>query len=179
MNVAGALFFIISTLLTLYSFCILARIILQVVRADFYNPVCQFVVKATNPFLRPMHRFIPIRPVDFSAIFLLLVVQSLVVCFESILKGIALDPTFVVVNSVIQSIRLVLDFFVFTIFVQVILSWVQPGGYNPMIALLHQLTEPLLAPVRRILPDMGGLDLSPMVVLMGLYALSILFPVLQ
>lgn len=175
MNIAGALFFIISSLIMLYSFCILARIILQVVQADFYNPLCQFVVKATNPFLRPLHRYIPIRPVDFSAIFLLLVVQSLLVCLESVLKGLPLEVTVVIVSSIINSIRLVLDFYVFLIFVQVILSWVQPGGYNPMTEILYKMTEPLLAPVRRMLPDMGGLDLSPMIVLMALYTLGILF----
>ncbi len=173
----AAMRFLIETVFDFYSYIILARLILQIVKADFYNPVSQFVVKATNPLLIPLRRLIPgFGGIDNAAIVLLLAVQLVkwlaisLVMFGAIMSGLQL-----VVSTLVGTVGLVIGFFLFAIFIQVILSWVSPGAYNPMTQVLHDITEPLLAPARKLIPPIGGLDLSPMLVIMALYFIRILF----
>lgn len=176
MNTTAALWFLIGTLMDLYAYVVLARFLFQLVRADFYNPISQFVVRATNPLLVPLRKLIPgFKGIDFACLTLLLLVQIVKYSLGMLVVERAAPGVGVVLLGLIGSFALVIDFYIFTIFAQVILSWIAPGGYNPMIALLYQVTEPLLAPVRRFLPAMGGLDLSPMVVLLLLSFFKIMF----
>ena len=179
MNTGAALFFVIDTVFNFYAFIVLARFLLQMVRADFYNPISQFTVKATNPVLVPLRRIIPgLGGVDVAAIVLivLLMVLKVITFYFLGLLGIPLEPLYIAIITGKETASLVLNFFTFTIFIQVILSWVAQGQYgNPMVEILNQVTEPVLGPFRKLIPPMGGMDFSPMVALLVLYVIKILF----
>ena len=167
--------FLVKVLFGLYATLVVLRFLLQLVRADFYNPLSQFIVKATRPLLNPLRRVIPgVSGIDIAS----LVLAWLVITLEQLailsLAGSGFQPLGAALLAIPELITLFINVFLFAILIQVILSWVNPGGYNPAIALIHSLTEPLLAPVRRRMPDMGGLDLSPMVVMLGLVVLEML-----
>lgn len=159
-----ALIYIIQTLGSLYLLIVLLRFILQLVRADFYNPLCQFIVKATQPLLKPLRRLIPsLGGLDTASLVLALLVQLLLMAVISLLAGanpLALAPQ-LLLWSVIALASLFLKIFFFAMIISVILSWVAPGSYNPGAQLVNQICEPLLAPFRRLIPNLGGLDISP------------------
>ena len=159
-----ALIYIIQTLGSLYLLIVLLRFILQLVRADFYNPLSQFTVKATQPLLKPLRRFIPsIAGLDTASLVLAVLVQLLLMVVTLSLMG--FNPVSVIPQllfwSLIGVTSLFFKVFFFALIVSVILSWVVPGSHNPGAQLVNQLCEPLLAPFRKLLPNLGGLDLSP------------------
>ncbi|WJW75776.1 YggT family protein [Thiohalobacter sp. IOR34] len=167
--------FLISTLFDLYVLAIMLRTLLAWVRADFYNPVSQFLVKITNPPLLPLRRLIPpLGRIDSAAIVLMLLVQMAAVALILLLRGGAFSPWTLLVVSIAELVSLLFNVFVFSIIIQAILSWVNPGAYNPVTALLHALNEPVLRPARRLLPPIGGLDLSPLLALIALQVLKML-----
>ena len=159
-----ALIYIIQTLGSLYLLIVLLRFILQLVRADFYNPLSQFTVKATQPLLKPLRRFIPsIAGLDTASLVLAVLVQLLLMVVTLSLMG--FNPVSVIPQLLVWSLigvtSLFFKVFFFALIVSVILSWVAPGSHNPGAQLVNQLCEPLLAPFRKLLPNLGGLDLSP------------------
>ncbi len=167
--------FLISTLFDLYMMVVILRIWLQLTRADFYNPVSQFVVKATNPILVPLRRIIPgFAGIDWAGIVLLLLVGFGKVALLQALYGNGFPIIEMAIVSTISVVKEVLNLIFWVMLIRVILSWISQG-YNPIEALLHQLTEPMLAPIRRVLPAMGGFDLSIMVFLIGLKFVELLF----
>ena len=142
----------------------LLRFILQLVRADFYNPLSQFIVRATQPLLRPMRRFIPsLLGLDMSSLLLAILIQLLLMIVTLTLMGYGVGGFLVqlLIWSILSVTSLFLKVFFFALIVSVILSWVAPHSYNPAAQLVNQLCEPLLAPFRRLLPNLGGLDISP------------------
>jgi len=174
MNTTGALQFLITTLISIYCYIILARFLLQLVKADFYNPISQAVVKATNPLLIPLRKIIPgFAGLDWAALILLYGFQVLKVAIIFMLQGGGFPVAAILIYGLLQTASLFVWFYIFIIFIQIILSWVAPQQYNPMIILLNQISEPILAPARKIVPPMGGLDLSPTIVLLILYTLTI------
>jgi YggT family protein len=161
--------FLVHTLFGLYITIVLLRFLLQIVRADFYNPVSQFVVQATNPILKHLRRFIPgYGGIDMSAVALMLVLQMVELYIIITIKGADAGALGILVLAIAELLALTLTVFFFSILIQVILSWVNPSGYNPIAALLYTLNEPILGPARRIIPPLGGLDLSPIVVIIAL-----------
>ena len=159
-----AFIYIIQTLGSLYLLIVLLRFILQLVRADFYNPLSQFTVKATQPLLKPLRRFIPsIAGLDTASLVLAVLVQLLLMVVT--LSLMAFNPISVIPQLLVWSLigvtSLFFKVFFFALIVSVILSWVAPGSHNPGAQLVNQLCEPLLAPFRKLLPNLGGLDLSP------------------
>lgn len=167
--------FLISTLFDLYMMVVILRIWLQLTRADFYNPVSQFVVKATNPILVPLRRIIPgFAGIDWAGIVLLLLVGFSKIALLQALYGNGFPVMEMAIVSTISVVKEVLNLIFWVMLIRVILSWISQG-YNPIEALLHQLTEPMLAPIRRVLPAMGGFDLSIMVFLIGLKFVELLF----
>jgi YggT family protein len=167
--------FLVQVLFGLYATLVVLRFLLQLTRADFYNPLSQFIVKATRPLLNPLRRVIPgVSGMDLAS----LVLAWLVIAIEQLailgLAGAGFQPGAAALLAIPEMISLIINIFLFAILIQVIISWVNPGSYNPVINLIHALTEPLLAPVRRRMPEMGGLDLSPMVVMIGLVVLEML-----
>ncbi len=159
-----ALVYVIQTLGSLYLLIVLLRFILQLVRADFYNPLSQFIVRATQPLLRPMRRLIPsLLGLDMSSLLLAILIQLLLMIVTLTLMGFGVGDYLLqlLVWSIISVTSLFLKVFFFALIISVILSWVAPHSYNPAAQLVNQLCEPLLAPFRRLLPNLGGLDISP------------------
>lgn len=167
--------FLINTLFGLYIMLLMVRFLLQWVRADFYNPVSQFVVKFTNPAVRPLRRIIPgWGGLDVATIVLMLVLQLLSLGLILLFRGHGLPLLTLLFWSVAELFTLLVNIYMGAIFIQVILSWVSPGTYNPVTSILYSLTEPLLRPARRLLPPISGFDLSPMLVLLALQVLKML-----
>jgi len=167
--------FILTTLFSLYILLVMVRFLLQLVRADFYNPVSQFVVKLTNPALRPMRRVIPgLAGVDFAAVVLMLTLQLLSLALVLLLRGHGVPVVTLIFWALAELVSLAINIYIGAIFIQVIISWINPGSYNPVVGLLHTLTEPLLRPARRLLPPVSGFDLSPVLVLLALQVLKML-----
>lgn len=169
-----AFYFLMDTLFTIALMIVMLRLWLQLVRADFYNPLSQFVVKATNPLIVPLRRIIPsIGPLDTSSLLLaLMVAAAKVVTIQLLLAG-QINPGATVVGALVVFIKEAFSLLFWVIVIRAIMSWFSQGR-NPMEHLLHQLTEPLLSPIRRFIPPMGGLDLSVVVLLVALQFLQIL-----
>lgn len=168
--VDNAATFLIGTLFYLYILVVMLRFLLQLVRADFYNPISQFIVRVTQPPLAPMRRVIPgVGGIDMAAVVLLLGLKGIELWLLLAIGGRGEAAiTGVVVLAIAELLHLAANVYLFSILVQVVISWVNPGLYNPVTSLLHSLTEPVMAPARRLVPPISGLDLSPIVVLIGL-----------
>ena len=170
---AGA--FLIQTLFGLYIGAIMIRFLLALVRADFYNPISQFLVKITSPLITPLRRIVPsLRGIDLASVILMLALQSAELLLIAAIRGFGIHPLGLLILSIGGLLSLILQIYFFTILVQVILSWVAPGGHNPAITLLYSLNEPLLRRARRLLPPMHGFDLSPILIMILLQLLTIL-----
>jgi YggT family protein len=166
--------FLIQTLFGLYILIVLLRFILQWTHADFYNPISQFIVKATATPLRPLRRLIPgAGGIDLASLVLAWLLKSIELMLVLLLLGVG-NPMGALLWSIPELINLLINIFLFAVLIQVILSWVNPGTYNPANNLLYSLTQPLLRPARKMLPDLSGLDLSPMLVMIGLTLLKML-----
>jgi YggT family protein len=174
--------FLISVLFGLYILAVLLRFLLASVRADFYNPLSQALVKITNPVLRPLRRVIPsLRGIDLASIVLMLALQMLALYLIILLRGAGIAPFSLLIWSIAELLSLLLNTYLVLIFIQIIASWINPGGRNPALHLLSSITDPLLRPARRIVPLIEGIDLSPMLVLIVLQLLKMLLiaPLLQ
>lgn len=168
--------FLIETLFGLYILAIMVRFLLQLVRADFYNPFSQFLVKVTNPPLTPLRKIIPgFGGIDWASVILMCALKVAELVLLGMMPKSAIPPMpGILVIATAGLLSLLVYVFLFSIFIQVIISWVNPGSYNPIIGLLHQLTEPLMRPARRLIPPVSGLDLSPMAVIIVLYLVLML-----
>lgn len=172
---SSPLTFLISTVVSLYILAVMLRFLLQLTRADFYNPLSQFIVKITTPALRPLRRIIPgWGGVDIASVVLMLLLQMLSVWLIFMLGGRDIDPLNLVIIAVAQLVDLAFSVFIFAILIQAILSWITPGTYNPVTSVLFSLTEPVLRPVRRLIPPVSGFDLSPLVAILGLQVFRML-----
>ena len=161
--------FLIDTLFSLYILAIVLRFLFQWTRADFYNPISQFLVKITHPPLKIIRRFVPaIGKIDTSSIVLALALQMLADFSILALKGVMVGIAAMIILSFTQLLSLLINVFIFAVFARAILSWFDPGNYNSASSLLQSLTEPLLNMCRKVIPDLGGIDLSPLVALVVL-----------
>ncbi|GAA6144703.1 YggT family protein [Thalassolituus maritimus] len=163
---------------------VMMRFLLQLVRADFYNPISQMIVKFTNPMLIPLRRVIPgLGGLDVASLVLAIGVQYLILALILMLAtGGANLPFIEMVGwAFVGILKLLFSIYFWGMLIVVIASWVAPGSYNPALILINQLLEPLIRPIRKILPDMGGLDLSPLVVMLGiqLAEVLVLYPLKQ
>jgi YggT family protein len=161
--------FLIDTLFSIYIAIMLLRFILQQVGADFYNPISQFVVKATQPLVSLSRRFIPsIKKVDTASLVLVfaLILIKLVILFS--IAGAQINGQMLLIKAVYDLISLTFDIFIIALFVQAILSWVNPDPNHPVSSLLHNLTFPVLRPIKKYIPPISGIDLSTLVALIGL-----------
>jgi YggT family protein len=160
------LVYLIQTAISLYLLAMILRFLLQVVRADFYNPISQFLVRITNPLVIPLRRLIPgLGGIDLSSLLLALLLQVLGIIAILMLNGLGIPNLLVLlIWAVLGLAGLVVNVYFFALLAVIILSWVAPGGNNPALHLLYQLTEPVMAPFRKMLPPLGGLDFSPILV---------------
>jgi YggT family protein len=169
--ITEVLSYLLQTVLGLLLLLVLLRLLLQQGRADFYNPISQFVVKVTSPLLNPLQKVVPGL---WGTVVLLLLLQVLSIAAILLLGGYSLpNPVLLLVWALIGLVGLLVNFYFFAILAMIILSWIAPGSKNPAIYLLYQLTEPVMGPCRRLLPPMGGLDLSPIVVFIGINIVQI------
>ena len=185
--ITNPLMLIINTLFDLYILLVLLRFLLQMLRADFYNPISQFIVRLTTPPLKLLRRIIPsVAGQDTSSIVLCLIliyakfmiIRTLDISHVPISNYMAPvgEASYVglFIFSVADLIALTFTVFVVAIFIQVIMSWISPGQYNPLIGLIHKIAEPALRPFRKIIPSMGGFDLSPIFAILALMVIKML-----
>ncbi len=157
--------FLVDTVLGLYILIVLLRFLFQLTGVDFYNPISQFIVKASNPPLSRLRRVVPgLWGIDFAAVVLLIVLEGARIGITALLIGQSPQLAGVLVLSIAELLKLAVYIMVFSIFIRALLSWISMGRSNPMLQLLSTFTEPLMAPARRILPATGTLDLSPIIV---------------
>ena len=168
--------FLVQALFNAYIFILLLRIVLQKCRLDFYNPLSQWVFKMTNPLLMPLQRYMPhYGGFDLPAASFLLLLQfvkfTLMVLLES---GLIPTLTGLIIVSFADTLMQLINLYFYAMLFLIIVSWVNPLAVNPVAAILSRLTEPLVTPFRRFMPVFGGIDLTPMFVLLGLKLVSIL-----
>lgn len=172
-----SLIFLLRTLGDLYLLTFLLRFIMQWVRADFYNPLAQFVVRATNPLVAPVRRVVPVAGgADLATLILLLALEALLTWALLFIGSFTVSTGTFLLLVPLRLINLTLWFYTVSIFIYVIMSWIAQAGYNPIGRMLAELNEPLLGPVRRMLPPIGGLDLSPLLVLILIQAVRLALP---
>ncbi|MBC8210594.1 MAG: YggT family protein [Gammaproteobacteria bacterium] len=181
------LLLVINTLFDIYVLLVLLRFVLQWLRADFYNPVSQFIVRATAPPLKLLRRIIPsFAGQDMASLvlaLLLLLVKYLLI--RSLGAGIievvnmaapigSASIAGLIIIALAEVLATFINIFLFAIIIQVILSWVNTGGYNPVIGLIQTLSEPVMKPIRKFIPPLGGLDLTPLFASLGLMVVKML-----
>lgn len=171
---------LIRSVFSFYIVLVLIRWLLAAVRADFYNPLSQFVVKSTNPPLRIIRRFIPaIGQIDTSALILMFALQMSEIYLLALLAGF-LPPIWMVALSSLKRLLLMLVWiYIAAIIAEAIMSWISPLSsqgyrYSPIQSLINSLTSPLLNPIRRMIPTIGMIDLSPLIALLLLNIVMIL-----
>ena len=160
----SALIFIIETLLSLALFVVLARLLLQLTRADFRNPICQAVVRLTNPLILPLRRILPpIGKVDTASVVAVVLIAVVEVAIVFAIRGITfVGPLYWLQSAAIEIARTLLWTYFYAIILYALLSMVAPGGYSPLQSVLATLCEPVLRPFRRVIPPIAGIDLSPL-----------------
>jgi YggT family protein len=177
-SVGNAFAFLIETLFSLYIAALMLRTLLEAVGADYYNPVCQVLLRVTEPLVGPLGRVIPrMGRFNTAAVVLLLVLQTVAVIVVAAISGWSADPLQAAVIAFFRLIRMLLVMYLVLIIAEVILSWVGGGMRHPIIPLIYQLTRPILEPIRRVVPTIAGLDLSPLVAIIGIQFLMILIGV--
>lgn len=172
--------FLIDILFQLYATALLIRLLLQWVRADFYNPVSQFIVKITDPVVKPLRRIIPgYAGIDFATLILAILVLAIKSAIMSLIVLQTLNPLVIAIVSTESTIVLCINIFLYAIIIQAILSWVNPDPYNPAASLLNSLTFPILKHFRKLIPPISGMDISPIFAIITLmfvkYSVSYVF----
>lgn len=154
---------IVNELLSLALFVVLMRLLLQLVRADFRNPICQAIVRLTNPLIIPLRRILPpIRKLDTATVVAVLVIASILVAVGFAFASFPGNALIWAQEVVLTVAYAVLWIYFWSIVVYALLSLVAPGGYSPLQSVLASLCEPALGPFRRIIPGIAGIDLSPL-----------------
>lgn len=167
--------FLIQTLFGLYITLVAIRFLLQWAKADFYNPISQFVVKLTSPVLRPLRQVIPgYAGMDLAALVLVWLLKAVELALLVLVLGLSVSAFGALGWALPAIVQLFINIFLFAILARVILSWVNPDPYNPAVSLLGRLTDPIMRPAQRLIQPIGGIDLSPMLVLIGLVLLEML-----
>ena len=173
-----ALSYLLQIATTLYVTIIMLRFFMQYFRTDFYNPVAQFVVKATTPVLKPVRKVVPgWRGMDIASILVAYLIMLAFLALDYYLNNIftvyKLPFAGLLLSTLLHLIKTVLNLFFFATLLQAILSWVQTAAYSPVTPILRSITEPFLRPIRKRLPATGGIDFSSMIAMVLLMACSI------
>ena len=178
--------FLLGTVLDLYAMVVALRFVMQTVRADYYNPIAQFIVTATDPLLVPLRRVVPAagRYDTASLLLCFLILLAKFVLFKTLGFGVVAEFGYrlpvgamgfpaLLAAALVNLVNLFFNVFIFSLFAQALLSWLPDAGRSPVAGLLRSITAPVLTPVRRFVPPMGGLDLSSLVAIIGLYAIRL------
>lgn len=166
--------YIVRTLGTLYLVLVLLRFLFQMVRADFYNPISQFVAKATNPLLMPLRKAIPgVFGIDLASLVLALFVQWVLIQLVLVIAGIGfLNPLMTIAWAAVGLLSMTLTLYFWCLIISIISSWVAPGSQHPALMLVRQLVAPVMAPFQKLIPPMGGIDITPIFAFMVLHILN-------
>lgn len=167
---------IITNLGGLYILAVLLRFLLQAVRADFYNPVSQAIVKVTSPALMPFRRVIPgFRGIDFASLILALVLSSVFTALLIWIGGYNLPSIGIIVAwAFVGLIDFILNIYFYALVISIVASFVAPFSGNPLLLVVYQILEPVYSRIRRIIPPMGGLDLSPIFIFLAINVTEIM-----
>ena len=169
--------FLIRSIGGIYLWAVLLRFLLQVARADFYNPISQALVRVTNPLVKPLRRFIPgFFGIDIASLLLAILVKLATVIPVFVIQTGSLNFNLVMVLlvSILSVLVAMLKIYFLAMIAMIILSWVAGGSYHPAVLLIQQISEPVMAPFRRLLPPMGGIDFSPILAFLAINVVKIL-----
>lgn len=182
-----AFVYLIQVLFDLYILAVMLRFLLQVTRADFYNPISQFLVRVTNPPVILLRKVVPgLWGIDLASVLLLVALQGTEIFLigkpgagsnfvPGLIHGQALHPGGLTILALADLISMALYIFLISTFIRIIISWINPhGGHNPALGLVISLSEPVMGPARRLIPPISGMDLSPIAVFIVLQLLLIL-----
>jgi YggT family protein len=172
----SAIQFVVASLLGLYQVVLLLRLLMQWVRADFRNPVARAIVQLTDPLILPLRKLLPpIRRIDTASVVAILAVTVVKIVVGQLLLFSSLpSPELLLHDLLLETLHLVLTTYLFAIILNAILSFVAPENYSPAQSLLNSICEPVLRPIRRLIPSVAGLDLSPLWACIAIQALLIL-----
>ncbi len=168
-NLANISIFLVQTFVGLYFMMIVMRFLMQISRVDYYNPICQAIIKITDPIVRPLKRALPtVRGVDSATLLAALIVQLAAIALIMLITG---NPTFhptYIAWALLGIFSTIIDIYFYALIIMVIASWIAPNSNHPVLGLIYQLTEPVCAPMRKLLPPMGGLDFSIILVFVAI-----------
>jgi YggT family protein len=160
-NLAGAGVFLIQTFFGIYFVLIMVRFLMQVSRADYYNPLCQGIIKVTDPAISPFRKLLPtVRGVDFATLTVGFLVELIAIVLIMLVMGGAPFLPIYIGWVLVGMLSIIFDIYFFALLIMVISSWIAPYSTHPAMTLVRQLTEPICAPARKLLPPMGGMDFS-------------------
>jgi YggT family protein len=173
----NALVYLVDSLLTIYLYVLILRFVMQLVRADFRNQIAHAVLVATNPVIMPLRRILPpVGKIDTASAVALVLFAALTIGAVRVLSGGGmLDPLSWIQLTAMFLLRAFIQFYTFALIIYAVLSWVVQPGYSPPMALLGAICEPILAPFRRLIPPIAGIDLSVLWALLLLGVLLRLF----
>lgn len=177
--ITNILHLIVYSLMSLFLVIVILRFLLQLVRADFYNPVSQAIVKITMPLLKPLRKVIPgVRGIDMASVVLILLVQlvaSMILCLIVGVTGLIANPFLLVAWGFVGALTIISTIFFWCMIISIIGSFIAPFSQNPLLVLANQIINPLAAPIRKVIPPLGGvIDISPIIILLGLKVVDIL-----
>jgi len=160
-NFANAGVYMVQTFFGLYTILIMVRFLMQVSRADYYNPICQSIIKLTDPGIRPLRRILPsVYGVDFATLAAAFIVQLIGVMLIMMLWGAPVFMPIYVAWVLLGLVSIIFSIYFFALIIMVISSWIAPQSGHPALSLVYQIIEPICAPARKLLPPMGGMDFS-------------------
>lgn len=173
-NISSAIVFIINAITSLYLLVLLLRFWMPWLRADFRNPLAQGILRFTSPVVIPVRRIVPsFGRLDTATVLVAFIIQYLTVLLLLLIIGQTADVAAIALTAAVKLAVLSINLFVYAIFIRIILSWVSQGQYNPATAIITTLTEPVLRPFRRLIPAVGGFDISPIFAIILLLAATI------
>lgn len=173
-NISTAIVFIVNALASLYLLVLILRFWLPWLRADFRNPLAQGILKLTSPIVIPVRRFVPsFGRLDTATVLVAFVVQYVTILVLLLILGSSATIVPIALTAIVKLVVLSINLFVYAIFIRIILSWISPGQYNPATAIITTLTDPVLRPFQRLIPPLGGFDISPIFAVILLSAITI------
>lgn len=173
-NISSAIVFIVNAFTSLYLLVLLLRFWMPWLRADFRNPLAQGILRFTSPLVVPVRRVVPsFGRLDTATVLVAFIIQYATVLLLLLILERTAGFAAIALTSIIKLAVLSINLFVYAIFIRIILSWISPGAYNPATAIITTLTEPVLRPFRRIIPMLGGFDISPIFAVILLLAATI------
>ena len=173
-NLGSAGLMLVNTLVNIYLFVLMLRFLLQFSQADYYNPMSQGIVKATQPVVAPIQKFLrPIGRIDIATLFVGFLLKVIVIIAVFQIAGFGMPPLQgLLLAGIAGVLNAILKIYFFALIIMIILSWVAPRANHPGALLVMQIVEPIMAPVRRVIPPLGMIDLSPIVVFIAINLLD-------